>query len=147
MWQPFGHPQEAWEVLIRSVLPAAAPDRVELGRQRQQVLARAGGKEVRETVHGHVNAWWTVVLPKTPERDDAVDVTKEQWFLAHLQGSCHLHPILTHVGTGTATLCEDRLGQAVRRVCRCLGREIGEPGLCDPLRLTVDCVAPTTTTS
>ena len=87
--QRLGQSEQAREVLIGLLLPAAGPDEVEIGGERKQVSGGGGRKKVRyalDRVEGAVDrpgiaggqapscggAW------RAKQRDDAIDVDHQQ---------------------------------------------------------------------
>ena len=68
------------QVLVRLLLPAGAPDEVEIGAERLQVPGRGGRNQVRRPVHEHPGSRWTLIGREAEERDDAIDVDQEQRF-------------------------------------------------------------------
>jgi hypothetical protein len=65
------------EVLVRALLPPAAPRELERLPEVEQVRARGGRKEMTDAVDGDEAPGWTFVGGEAVERDDAVDVDEE----------------------------------------------------------------------
>jgi hypothetical protein len=69
-----GQPEQAGEVFVGALLPAAAPDELEDLAEREQVSGGGGRKEVGDAVDRMEGPRGRRVGRKAEERDDAVDV-------------------------------------------------------------------------
>src|SRR4051794_9447214 len=66
------------EVLVRLLLPAGAPHRLERVRQQTKVFARRGRKEVGDAVYHLEASSRPRVLREAEQRDHPVDVDEQQ---------------------------------------------------------------------
>ncbi len=79
--------QHRRQVLVRLLLPAGAPDEVEIGAERLQVPGRGGRNQVGRPVDEHPGTRWTLIGRESEERDDAIDVDQEHRFAGVLRQS------------------------------------------------------------
>jgi hypothetical protein len=77
------------KVIVRAVLPAGAPDELELLRERAQVLARRGRKEMRDPVDGVERPGRRVVRREVEQGQDPVHVDEQDRFVRALQRIRH----------------------------------------------------------